>query len=83
MPLDLVKRHILTIGSRALPHKRGMPHSLNTVNHAVPTALSQDAQAVIFKIPESIRYARDHLHLCMESFGDAIRFGKIALYRLL
>ena len=34
---------------------RGSEHSSNTVNYAVPTALSQDSQAVILKISKSIR----------------------------
>ena len=35
-----------TLGSSPLT---GDPHSLDTVDHTVPTALSQDAHAVIFK----------------------------------
>lgn len=50
----------------------GDGHSLGTVNHTVPTALSQDSHAVILEIPESIRPAREHLHFSVEALGDAI-----------
>jgi len=41
-----------------------------------PTALSQDPHAVIFKIPEAIRSAREHFHLRVEAFGDPIGLGE-------
>jgi hypothetical protein len=36
------------------------------------TAFGHDAQAVILKIPEPIRSAREHLHLRVEPFGDPL-----------
>ena len=53
-----------------------MQHSSHSVDDAVPTAQSQDSQAVILKVSESEGSARDHLHLGMESFGDAVGFGE-------
>ena len=50
----------------------GDGHSLNTVNHTVPTALSQDSHAVILKIPEAVRPAREHFHFSVESLGDSV-----------
>src|SRR5690606_32132879 len=58
------------------PINGGSGHSSNSVNHTIPPALSQDSQAVILKIPEPIRPAREHLHLRVESFGDPVGFGK-------
>ena len=54
----------------------GDEHSSDPVNYTIPSALSQDSHAVIFKISEPIRSARKHLHLRVESFGDAVRFGE-------
>ena len=46
-----------------------------TPNHTVPTALSQDSHAVILKIPEAVRAAREHFHLGVETLGDPIGPG--------
>ncbi len=54
----------------------GDEHSSDPVNYTIPSALSQGSHAVIFKISEPIRSAREHLHLRVESFGDAVRFGE-------
>nr|SPS04610.1 protein of unknown function [Candidatus Nitrotoga fabula] len=62
-----------SVGSTPLT---GDEHSSDPVNHTVPSALSQNSHAVIFKISEPICSAREHLHLRVESFGDAIRFGE-------
>jgi hypothetical protein len=62
----------------ALPHGstplRGDGLSLNTVNQAVPTAVSQDSAAVIFKVPEPIGTPGDHFHFIVETLCDAVRF---------
>nr|SPS05860.1 protein of unknown function [Candidatus Nitrotoga fabula] len=54
----------------------GDEHSSDPVNYTVPSALSENSHAVIFKIPEPIRSAREHPYLRVESFGDAVRFGE-------
>lgn len=48
----------------------GDGHSSDTVDHTVPTALSQDPHAVILKIPEPIRTAREHFHFSVEALGN-------------
>lgn len=45
----------------------GDGHSSDTVDHTVPTALSQDPHAVILKIPEPIGTAREHFHFSVET----------------
>src|SRR5690606_32232737 len=55
---------------------KGDGHSSNTVNYTIPTALGQDPQPVIFKIPKAIRTTREHFHFGMESLGDAVGLGE-------
>ena len=38
-------------------------------------ALGDDAQAVVFEVPEAIRAALDQFHLPVEAFGDAVVAG--------
>ena len=50
----------------------GDGHSSDTVDHTVPTALSQDPHAVILKIPEPIRRAREYFHFSVEALGNPV-----------
>src|SRR5690606_26363154 len=55
---------------------KGDGHSSNTVNYTIPTALGQDPQPVIFKIPKAIRTTREHFHFGMESLSDNVGLGE-------
>jgi len=54
----------------------GMRHSSNPVDDTIPTAQSKHSHAVVLKVSEPESSARQHLHLGVESFGDAIGFGE-------
>ena len=40
------------------------------------SAMRNDTDAIVFKVPEAVSPALDKLHLTMEAFGDSIVFVK-------
>jgi hypothetical protein len=50
----------------------GDGHPSDSVYNATPPAQSQDPHAVILKVPKPVSSTRDHLHLCVETLGDAV-----------
>ena len=43
-----------------------------TIDYPIPPAVGQHSQPVILKVPETKGSPRYHLHLVVETFGDAI-----------
>ena len=53
-----------------------MRHSSHSVDDTIPAAQSKHSHAVVLKVSESESSSRKHLHLGVESFGDAVGFGE-------
>lgn len=53
-----------------------MTPSLDAIDYPVPTAMRQDADAVIFEISEPTRASREHLHLGIEPLRDPVGPGE-------
>ena len=46
------------------------------IDDTVPPAVGQHSQPIILKVSETISPPRDHLHLVVKAFGDAVAFAE-------